>query len=244
MASYGLALAIGVMGTACGSKPALTESTVELGGAAEVAVSIDADAGDLVVTDVPGDAAVVSSETNVASWVPVVAFETSDGFGVLDVRSTVDGRRPGGEASLTLGLTRGPRHRITVTRSSGNTLLDLGALDVFEVTLAAGPGETELILSPAITDLVADVTLGNLVVWLPVPVEHARLVLSADIGFVVLAVSPDIGVRVRTSGRGSIVAPGFVTEDDAYVNAAYTPTGPGYDIVVDPGAGGLEIRNT
>lgn len=244
MAGYGLALAIGVMGTACGSEPVLTESTVDIGKVDEVAVSIDADAGDLVITDAPGDAAVVSSESNVAAWAPVVAFEESDGLGVLDVLSTADGGRPGGEVSLTLGLTRGPRHRITVTRSSGNTLLDLGALDVVEVNLAAGPGETELILSPSITDLVADVTLGNLVIRLPVPVEHARLALSADLGSVVLAVSPDIGVRVRTSGRGSIVAPGFATEDDAYVNAAYTTAGPGYDIVVDPGAGGMEIQNT
>ena len=242
---YGVAaLAIGAMVTACGSTPAATEYTVELDGADLIDVSIDVDAGDLVITDMPGDTAMVRSETNVASWLPAVAFETLDGSGTLDVHSVVDGSRPGEEATLTLGLTRGPRHRITVTRSSGNTLLDLTDLDVSELDVLAGPGETELILSPAITDLTADVTLGNLIVRLPTPTEHARLDLSADLGSVVLAVAPDTGVRLTTRGRGPVVAPGFAVEDDVYVNGPYAATGPGYDIAVDTGAGGIRIQNT
>lgn len=202
-------------------------ASIALGDARSAEVDLKFGAGTLVVGSKTASDTLMTGtfETAPETLLPEVDYEVADGIGRLSVK------QPPHRAFSAVGyrnewdvrLAEGVPMRLDVEAGAGECTLELGGLDLSELSVSAGAGEFTV-------DLTGDWT------------HDVDAEISGGVGEMTLRVPRDVGVRVRSqSGIGEVSADGFRIEGGAYVNESYGTSPVTLDIDLQQGVGDVRL---
>jgi hypothetical protein len=216
---------------ACTSSPAgqlRTESeSVELGAAQSARVQIDMGAGKLQVAG--GATKLMEAEFtyNIDAWKPNVNYNVQGSEGVLTVQQPaaveLDPNLTDYRYEWSLDFNNDVPIDMTIRLGAGDNTLNLGQLNLTNLSVGTGAGQVIMDLSGAYQqDLQAFVTGG--------------------VGDVHITLPKDTGVRATVQGGlGSVVATGFERDGDAYVNPAYGTSDHTINLAIKGGVGQVTL---
>lgn len=199
--------------------------TVALGGATSVETEIRIGVGELRLSAEPTTTDVLDARFVYAplSWKPTVDYSVSSGLGRLLVEqpSTADvSAFRDTKNSWDVKLGGGVPTRLTLRLGVGSGKVDLRGLDLTSIDAVTGVGDTTIDLSgPRAKDLTGRIEAG--------------------VGRITVRLPRNVGVRFtgRQDGVGNFTADGFKAEGNAWVNDAYSGSGPKIDIDFVRGVG-------
>lgn len=203
-------------------------ASIALGDARSAEVDLEFGAGTLVVGSKAASDTLMTGafETVPERLLPEVDYEVADGIGRLKVTQPPHSAfsAAGYRNEWDVRLAEGVPMRLEVDAGAGECTLELGGLDLSELSVSAGAGELTVDLAGEWTrDLDAEI--------------------SGGVGEVTLRVPRDVGVRVRSqSGIGSVSAEGFRIDGGAYVNGAYGSSPVTLDIDLQQGVGDVRLE--
>ena len=226
-------LALSAVGCVCTAEKVeivdmMSEShSIDLEGAEHVRVVLEIGIGDLEITGGASDALLEADFTyNVAEWKPEISYEVSDGDGILHVRQPSTGK-----LSITgraknhweLALNENVPMTMSLEMGVGEASLDLGGLDLSDLTVDHGVGELRIDLTGHVDDdLFASIDGG--------------------VGKIELSVPYSVGVRIDAdTGIGGLSTRGFSRRKGVLTNDAYGTSDVTLDIDIDSGIGGISV---
>ena len=236
------------------------DASTDAGGPIEaLATHVEMAAGVLQISPIaisPADSAYARVEIadNVVELTTTVAYRVDDGQGILTLLQAGSPGIPDvtGETEMVnewrLQFGRSVPLSVTVEAGAGRLNLDLGGLTIDTFAVELGAGQLNLDLDGlTVNTLSVDVGAGEGVVDLRGAVPgDGRLELNNGIGTLALRLPLDVGVRMAAhSAIGNVDAPGlrYLEDEDVYVNAAYGPGEPAFDIDVSTGVGEVVVRS-
>jgi hypothetical protein len=203
--------------------------SVALDGAKKLATELRVGVGELTVSSVDSSSnAMVGDFTYApASWAPEVDYAVSGDTGRLVVRQPSHVETPifsDVHNTWNVRLPKGVPTDLTLQLGVGSSRVDLTGLDLTALSVLTGVGDTTIDLSGSrTTDLSARIEAG--------------------VGKLTVRLPKSVGVRVngREDGVGRFSADGFTSQGNAWVNAAYSGTGPKIEIDLIRGVGDVTI---
>ncbi len=224
--------------------------TVERQDAREARITVEMGAGELNIG--AGSANLMEAEFvyNVEDWQPEVAYEVSDGVGILNVRqANVEGTVgiPVGEITNRWNLTFSDALPLEmhVTLGAGENRLSLTELDIRRLSLEAGAGDVTVDVGGALEELNVEAGVGELQVNLSAAGRTADLngTIQGGVGSTSLILPADVGVRVEVEqGLGGVNASGFNQDGDVYTNDVYGASGVNIELRVESGVGEVTLE--
>lgn len=207
--------------------------TVDQGNATSVRAEVQIRVGDLTVSGGSGplmEGTFTSSgrfgSTNASSLMPDVRYTDDDGQGMLLVCQTAlhgPGVQDGAGAAWDLQLDDQLPLDLSVTLGVGRSTLNVGSMNLTDLAIRTGVGETILDLDGVDSNL--DVRI------------------SGGIGDIAVTVPREVGVLVDAeTGIADVKAPGFARTGSRYTNEQYGKTNTTIRIVLDQGIGEVTIR--
>ncbi len=199
---------------------------VELGDAKRVQVEIHMGAGELRVGG--GAAQLLDAELayNVPGWKPEVDYQVAGDEGRLAIRQPSGARGPRGPGRYEwdLRLNNNVPMTLSVELGAGQSKLLLGSLELTDLVLNMGVGET-------LVDLTGD--------WN----SDLRARIRGGVGQATIRLPRDVGVRVHAEGGiGAIHANDFRKDGNTYVNDAYGKSKITLDVDVKGGVGEIRLE--
>jgi hypothetical protein len=163
-----------------------------------------------------------------ASWKPESSYTVTDGTGTLRVRQpseTEVGAFRDATNMWDLKLAGGVPTELDLTLGVGKNDVDLSRIDVRELRMVTGVGDTKLDMTGPRTNDV-----------------HARI--EAGVGNLRIRLPRGVAVRVsgREEGLGDFSADGFVSQGGDWVNSAYAAAGPRIEIDLVRGVGNVTLE--
>jgi hypothetical protein len=161
------------------------------------------------------------------SWKPEVKYAVEATRGMLSViQPELNGLSglANRDNIWTLALARGVQTDLTLEMGTGESKVDLSAVDVASLEVISGVGEMRLDLSgPRSHDIKGRIETG--------------------VGAMDIVVPSDVGVRLvgGTGGVGELTASGFTKTDGGLVNAAWGKPGPKIDLTLVRGVGEINV---
>ncbi len=200
-------------------------------GAVRATVDIEMGAGKLkLVSDDSSETIASGTLLYPKAWPAGVNYSVADGEGALEI--TQDREEftlsdfAGNERNWwDIALATGMPMELNVALGAGESDLRVGALDLDDLEVVTGAGDTTVDLTgPRTRDL-------------PVSVQ-------AGVGTLLLRLPSDVGVRVsgRNEGVGDFTADGFIADGEDWVNAAWSQPGPKIDIELQRGVGDVTLE--
>lgn len=203
------------------------DRVVELGGAESVEVEVDLGVGELSISTGSGPLLDGTFVYNVAEWEPIVEYSVDGSEGVLTIKQTSSGHKnvgKGARCEWDLVLSEGVPLTLVIDMGVGEARLDLGALQLTDLSVDHGVGELYVDLSGDHKDD-----------------YHADI--DGGVGEIELTVPSSIGVRIDAdTGIGSLSTHGLSKVHGAYVNEAYGETDVTLNISIDAGVGSISIN--
>lgn len=205
--------------------------TVPLDGAATLSANVRMGVGELTLSGEPSSTAALDARFRYAPvrWKPTVEYSKNASEGMLYVS------QPEGDTKMNLGpdientwdltLPGKVPVKLSLKLGLGKSTVDLRDVDVRDLEVVTGVGETTLDLSGARTDDV-----------------DARV--TSGVGELVIRVPKGVGVRITGGNQmvGELIANGFTKQGDTRMNAAYGSAGPKIEIAVTGGIGEIRIE--
>lgn len=210
--------------TSIGETRSETKS-VDLGSADEARVQINMNAGELTIA---GGAETLMEATfrfNVANWQPQVDYRLNGSQGVLTIEHQNDDIpvSSGLVNEWTIGLSNAVPIALDINAGAGETALDLRGLDLTDLQLEMGAGNSTIDLSSTLN-------------------HDLNATIQGGVGNVTVRLPADMGVRVSTStGIGGLTNTGLVQEGDYYVNEAYGQSPHTLFLTIEAGIGAIEL---
>jgi hypothetical protein len=210
--------------TSIGETRSETES-VDLGSADEAKVLINMNAGELTIA---GGAETLMEATfryNVADWQPTVDYSLNGNQGVLTIEHQNDDIPVGGGLvnEWNIALNNTLPIALEIAAGAGETELDLRGLDLTDLQLEMGAGNSTVDLSSALN-------------------HDINATIQGGVGNVMVKLPTDMGVRVSTStGIGGLTNAGLIQEGDDYVNEAYGESPHTLFLTIEAGIGAIEL---
>jgi len=227
-------LALGVSGCVIGG-PGLLENTgrvqsesvsVPLGAAKSVGVHLKIDAGELKLSGGSPQLLDGTIQYNVPDWKPDVSYSVQDGRGALMVMQPEASRTTMGGVKYTwnLHLNNAVPLDVTVEMGAGNSTLNFSGMTLRNLDVRMGVGNSTV-------DLTGD--------WK----QNVTASIQGGVGEAHMRLPRDVGVRVTVNGGlGSVSAPDFKKDGDAYVNDAYGKSSVTVDVHVTGGIGQVDLE--
>jgi hypothetical protein len=184
-----------------------TESqSVNLESATSADVQIEFPAGELNVQSGAGNLMDASFRYNVEDWQPRVQYSENSTQGVLRVSQHGDNRVPVGGQLINeweIQLSENVPMDLVIRTGAGNSLLDLGELDMTSLTVETGAGVTTVNLDG---------------VW-----QHDLDVsIQGGVGELTVNLPAEMGVRVQMdTALVTVTANGLTRDENGYVNEAF-----------------------
>jgi hypothetical protein len=226
----GLAMLFGVLGCSLNFPRAgelRTESLHIARGAAKSArVELKIGSGELKVAGGAAELADGTFSYNVSEWKPRVDYHVSGERGELTIEE------PSG--------THGGLHDIKYTWD-----LRLNDTLPLDLDVEVGAGRSELILGAlSLTNLEVQMGAGEAIVDLAGDWKHDLDVhITGGVGHATIKLPQGVGVRVTVEGGiGSVSAPDFQRDGDAYVNSAYGKSRVTVHVDVQGGVGDVHLE--
>lgn len=202
---------------------------VALDGATALHADLRIGVGELVVssTDASGSAMVGDFTYAPASWKPEVSYAVEGTAGTLTVSQPGKVSAPvfdGVQNSWNVRLPKGVPTDLSLHLGVGTSSVDLRGTDLTALDVITGVGDTTVDLSgPRATGLTGRVEAG--------------------VGKLTLRLPKSVGVRVtgREEGVGHTSADGFIAQGGAWVNEAYSGSGPKIEIELTRGVGDVNL---
>lgn len=211
------------------SQPSTESKSVALEGATSADIEIRMGVGELRISAEPSSTQLLQAQFTYSpeTWKPEVTYRVSGARGVLVVAQPETIRDLGQRATNTwdLKLGGGVPTNVRLKLGVGESDVDLRGLDLSGLEVTTGVGEATVDLSgPRSTDFSARVQSG--------------------VGNLTLRLPRDVGVRVsgRQGGVGEMSADGFIAQGNAWVNEAWSGTGPKIDIGLTRGVGDVTLE--
>jgi hypothetical protein len=204
-----------------------TESLHIARGAAKSArVELKMGSGELKVTGGAADLAEGTFSYNVIEWKPRTDYHVSGDRGELTIEEP-SGTHSGmhdTKNTWDLRLNDSTPLELDVEVGAGRTELNLGALSLTRLDVQIGAGEAEV-------DLAGD--------W-----KHdVDVHISGGVGHATIKLPQSVGVRATVEGGiGSVSAPDFQKDGDAYVNSAYGKSRVTVHVDVQGGIGDVHLE--
>jgi len=203
-------------------------STVKLGRATKVAVSVRMGAGELEVSGASGAASALEAVFTyaTAAWRPEVTYTSNGDLGVLGVCQPECDGRPLGDVRnrWQLRLADGVPTNLSLALDVGTSVVDLRGVDVRGLEITTGLGEATIDLSgPRTADMRGSIETGVGEATIRLPMRTGVRVTGTDEGF------------------GDIHADGFMFDGRDYINAAWDEPGPKMLIRLQRGVGDVRL---
>ena len=179
--------------------------SVRLGSAKSVSVELKMGAGDLKVKGGAGGLMAGTFSYNVPSWKPKIEYRESGDRGTLTIEQPAGGHSNFGDTkySWALQLNNKLPMDLHVEMGAGSSELALGDLSLTKLHVEVGAGRS-------IVDLTGD---GK---------HDVDAHIEGGVGNATVKLPRNVGVRVTVEGGlGSVSAPDFRRDGDAYVNEEY-----------------------
>ena len=206
-----------------------TESrSVDLEDAESARVNLNIGVGELKVTGGADPLMEADFEYNVAEWEPRIDYRVDGDEGNLTVEQGSDsGLQLGGDEARNewdVRLNNNVPMVLEVDAGAGETRLDLDSLDLTRLDLDVGAGTSTVDLTGSYErDLDANIGSGA--------------------GEMTVQLPSQIGVRVTAdSAAGEVNAEGLQRDGDSYTNEAYGSSEVTLEVIVDMGAGELNLE--
>jgi len=228
-----------------------TNTTIELGGADQVRVTIKMGAGELKVDNGADDLMEAEFTYNVPEWEPTVSYDVDEGDGRLIIRQPNTDRFP------VTGVTRyewdlnfadGVPLDMRIECGAGTQDIDLAGLLITDLDIKLGAGTTEINVSnnPELHQMDVDIGAGDTTIDLNGPwSEETEVDIQGGVGRISVWLPRDVGVRVVvTKGLGDVDAGGLTRDGNVWVNQAYGESDVTLTVNVQAGIGqvNLDVR--
>jgi hypothetical protein len=206
-------------------EPRTESRSVKLGDARSVRVEVKMGAGELKMAPGASDLLDAKFSYNVDAWKPVVEYSVNNGRGELTIRQRGAGTSlPGAHQEWDLRFNGTVPMEMSAELGAGRANLNLGNLSLTNFSLEIGAGET-----------IVDLT-GN---WR----KDLSARINGGVGRATIRLPREVGVHVNAQGGiGTINAPGFQRNGDAYVNDAYGKSHVTLNLDVQGGVGEIELE--
>jgi len=225
-----------------------SETTIELGDAEEVRVTVKMGAGELKVDNGAADLMEARFTYNIEEWEPTVTYDVNDGSGRLIVRQPNSDRIPVDtdlRYEWDLSFTDDVPLDMRIECGAGSQDLDLAGLMVTDLDIKLGAGQTEISLgdNPVLTHADIDIGAGDTEISLNGDWDHdAEIDIQGGVGKIALRLPKDVGVRVDvTRGIGDTDASGMYRDGGAWVNEAYGESDVTLEITIQAGIGQIDL---
>jgi len=217
-----------IPGSEIGSLTRVETSTVELGGATKLAVSVRMGVGELEVSGASAAASALEAVFTYApaAWRPEVTHTSNGELGVLGVCQPECDGRPLGDVRnrWQLRLADGVPINLCLALDVGTSIVDLRGVDVRGLEITTGLGDAAIDLSgPRTADMKGSIQTGVGETTIRLPERTGVRVTGADAGF------------------GELYADGFMLDGRDYVNASWDEPGPKMLIYLQRGVGDVRL---
>jgi len=228
-----------------------TNTTIELGDADQVRVTIKMGAGELKVDNSADDLMEAEFTYNVPEWEPTVSYDVNEGDGRLIVRQPNTDRFPvTGDTrnEWDLNFADDVPLDMRIECGAGSQDIDLAGLWITDLDIKLGAGETEINVSnnPQLHHMDVDIGAGDTTIDLNGQWEEgAEIDLQGGVGRISVLLPRDVGVRVVvTKGLGDVDASGLTRDGNAWVNEAYGESDVTLEVSIQAGIGqvNLDVR--
>jgi len=228
-----------------------TNTTIELGDADQVRVTIKMGAGELKVDNGADDLMEAGFTYNVPDWEPTVSYDVDDGDGRLIIRQPHTDEFPfNGDTRYEwdLNFADDVPLDMRIECGAGTQDIDLAGLLITDLDIKLGAGTTEINVSnnPQLHHMDIDIGAGDTTIDMNGPREEdAEFDIRGGVGKVSVLLPRDVGVRVVvTKGLGDVDASGLTRDGSAWVNEAYGETGVTLTVDIQAGIGqvNLDVR--
>lgn len=244
-----------LVGTACGGRIRVGErqtktESVALGDASEVRVEVQMGAGELNVSGGAEGLMDADFVYNVAEWEPEVSYNVSGDSGRLIVEQpSTDIENlgiPDGDVEYRWDIRLGADVPIdlNIEMGAGQNNLDLRSLNLENLDIQTGAGETDVNVGGSLSDLEMQMGAGQVRLNLNDDWQQdLRASLRGGVGELTLLLPAETGVQVNvTGGIGDVNATGLSRDGDSYVNDAYGQSEVTLDIDVEGGVGEITLQ--
>src|SRR5712692_4046221 len=213
--------------SACNWEPARvselsTETqTVKVGQAKSVSVELSMGAGEMRVKGGAKDLMEGTFTYNVPAWKPKISYSESSERGKLTIEQPGGAHRQGGDTkySWDVQLNNKLPIEIHVSMGAGKSNFELGGLSLSKLHVEMGAGDSTVDLA------------GN---WKHDVDAH----IEGGVGRATIKLPRGVGVRVTVEGGlGSVSAPDFKKQGDAFVNDEYGKSRVTVNVKVEGGIG-------
>jgi hypothetical protein len=228
-----------------------TNTTIELGDADQVRVTIKMGAGELKVDNGAGDLMEAEFTYNIPEWEPTVSYDVDEGDGRLIIRQPNTDLIPvNGDIrhEWDLNFADDVPLDMRIECGAGTQDIDLAGLWITDLDIKLGAGETEINLSnnPQLHHMDVDIGAGDTTIDLNGPWEEgAEIDIRGGVGKISVLLPRDVGVRVVvTKGLGDVDASGLTRDGSAWVNEAYDESDVTLRVNIQAGIGqvNLDVR--
>ncbi|MCJ7551169.1 MAG: toast rack family protein [Anaerolineae bacterium] len=228
-----------------------THTTIELGDADQVRVTIKMGAGELKVDNGADDLMEAEFTYNVPEWEPAVSYDVDEGDGRLIVRQPNTDEFPFNSDiryEWDLSFADDVPLDMRIECGAGTQDIDLAGLWITDLDIKLGAGSTDITLSnnSALQRADIDIGAGDTTIDLNGPwSEDAEVDIQGGVGQISVGLPRDVGVRVVvTKGLGDVDASGLYRDGTAWVNEAYGESDVTLEVSIQAGIGqvNLDVR--
>lgn len=223
--------------------------TVELGEAKTARVKVDMGAGELTIRGGADSLMEADFTYNVADWRPQVEYTVVSDQGRLEVRQPDIRRINWGDEvrnEWDLRFNNTVPLEMAINLGAGESDLELGALNLTELDINGGAGDTRVDLSgnQSLTRMDFKMGVGATTFDLRGDWQQDLAVdIKGGVGQTTLRLPSEIGVRVEvTSGLGNVSAVGLHRDGNAYINDAYGKSDSTLTITIQAGVGEINLE--
>jgi hypothetical protein len=200
--------------------------SIALGDAESVAVDVKMGAGDLTIAGGAKGLVDATFTYNVADWRPIMDYRVSEKRGDLLIQQP-QVKRLGLESyryAWDLRLNDAVPMALDVALGAGESVLDVGALDLTRLDMKVGVGGGELDLQGQRE-------------------RDLKVTIRGGMGEATVLLPDDVGVKAEVSGGlGEVDVEGLMREGDVYVNEAYGESDATIILDIQGGVGGVNLK--
>jgi hypothetical protein len=211
-------------------------------------VTIGMSAGELRLDGGAEDLLEAVFRYNVDEWEPEVTYTVTDGTGRLIIRQPNTDQISVGRSTRNqwdLRFSKALPLDMRIEGGAGQRELDLAGLNVTDLDVRLGAGNTEINLSdnPTLRRFSLRVGAGETRIDLNGPWDQdADIDIQSGMGETQLLLPRDVGVRIELSrGIGDLTTHNLRREGAAWVNAAYGASDATLEIKIQAGIGTIEL---